>query len=72
MARWIAGTGRVSKCDQFECGLGRVELYFSIHVEHFYTIELGEHAGKFSYLQASHVFNISHWETTRVEEYSDG
>jgi hypothetical protein len=62
----------MSKCDQFECQVGRVKWCFSIHVEHFYTIESGEHAGKFSYLQASHVFNISHWETTRVEEYSKG
>ena len=62
----------LSKCDQFEYRVGRVEWCFSIHVEHFYTIESGEHAGKFSYLRASHVVNISHWETTRVEEYSVG
>ena len=62
----------MSKCDQFECQVQRVEWCFSIHMEHFYTTESGEHIGKFSYLQASHVFNISHCETTRVEEYSDG
>ena len=42
-----------------------------MHLGRFYTAKLGEYAGKYMfYKQVSHVFNISSYETDKVEEYS--
>ena len=60
----------LSKCYQFECQVGRVEWCSNIHLECFYTTELGEYAGKYIYKQASHVCNMSYCEILKVEEYS--
>ena len=60
----------MSKCDPFACPVGRVEGCSNIHVERFYTTESVKYAGKYVYRRASHVYDISCYETAKVREYS--
>ena len=45
----IFSSQHLSKHDQFEFRVGIVEWCSNIHVEHFYTTESGEYAGKYIY-----------------------
>ena len=61
----------VSKCNQFESLVRRVNWCSNIIVQCFYKTEPDEYVGIYVYKQASYVYNVSSYVTAQVKEYLD-